>query len=265
MKEAREKAQAAVLRKNQMTTNGVQQAAAVKEQLAKKSGAAAPATPASPAAPAAAGAAPAAPSAAAATDKSLAFTGSSGSKSNFEQLNPAVKDRVTAAAEQYNEATGKKITVNSAKRDPADQARLYKETVDAKRPGIGPNGMAVAKPGRSKHEQGLAIDIQNYRDPAAVSAMNSKGLSQTVPNDPVHFEIPSAEEGGIVSGPASGYQTTMHGTEAVIPMQNNSGDFVKMFETMAAQSSRMADMLETLVRAQRDGNDISTKILRQQA
>jgi hypothetical protein len=125
--------------------------------------------------------------------------------------------------------------------------------------------MAVAKPGRSKHEQGLAIDIQNYKDSAAVSAMNSKGLKQTVPNDPVHFEIPSAEEGGIVSGPASGYQTTMHGTEAVIPMQNNSGDFVKMFEVMATQSSRMADMLEILVRAQKDGNDISTKILRQQA
>ena len=269
MKEAREKAQAAVLRKNQMTTSGVQQAAAVKEQLAKKSGAAAPTSPAAPAAPAAAAApsAPsaAAPSAAAATDKSLAFTGSSGSKSNFEQLNPAVKDRVTAAAEQYNAATGKKITVNSAKRDPADQARLYKETVDAGRPGIGPNNMAVAKPGRSKHEQGLAIDIQNYKDSAAVSAMNSKGLKQTVPNDPVHFEIPSAEEGGIVSGPAGGYNAKLHGTEAVIPMQNNSGDFVKMFEVMAAQSGRMADMLEILVRAQKDGNDISTKILRQQA
>ena len=96
--------------------------------------------------------------------------------------------------------------------------------------------------------------------------MNRQGLKQTVmPDDPVHFTIPSAEEGGIVSGPASGYQTTMHGTEAVIPMQNNSGDFVKMFEVMAAQSSRMADMLEILVRAQKDGNDISTQILRQQA
>lgn len=262
---AREKYDAAVLKRNQMTvTGGPGQAAAVQAELAKKSGAA-PKSAAAPSAAAPSAPSAAAPSAAAATDKSLAFTGSSGSKSNFEQLNPAVKDRVTAAAEQYNEATGKKITVNSAKRDPADQARLYKETVDAKRPGIGPNGMAVAKPGRSKHEQGLAIDIQNYRDPAAVSAMNSKGLSQTVPNDPVHFQIPSAEEGGIVSGPAGGYNAKLHGTEAVIPMQNNSGDFVKMFEVMAAQSSRMADMLETLVRAQRDGNDISTKILRQQA
>jgi LAS superfamily LD-carboxypeptidase LdcB len=254
---AREKRGRAVLKRNQMTvTGGPEQAAAVQAELAKKSGAAPSA---------AAPSAPAAPSAAAATDKSLAFTGASGSKSNFEQLNPAVKDRVVAAAEQFNAGTGKKITVNSAKRDPADQARLYKETEDAKRPGIGPNGMAVAKPGTSKHEQGLAIDIQNFNDPAAVAAMNQQGLSQTVPKDPVHFTIPSAEEGGIVSGPASGYQTTMHGTEAVIPMQNNSGDFVKMFETMAVQSSRMADMLETLVRAQRDGNDISTKILRQQA
>jgi len=200
-----------------------------------------------------------------ATDKSLAFTGASGSKSNFEQLNPVVKDKVVAASQQYNADTGNKITVNSAKRDSADQQRLWDESKQAGREGKTESGMPIAKPGTSKHEQGLAIDIQNYNDPAAVSAMNRQGLKQTVPNDPVHFEIPSAEEGGIVSGPASGYQTTMHGTEAVIPMQNNSGDFVKMFETMAAQSSRMADMLETLVRAQQTGNDISTKILRQQA
>jgi hypothetical protein len=259
MKAARERAQTALKRKNQLETNdSAEQKAAVKEQLAKKSGAAAPATPATPAA-AAAPSAPATP--AAATDKSLAFTGASGSKSNFEQLNPAIKDRVTAAAQQYNEDTGKKITVNSAKRDSDKQQKLYDDWVRG-----GKKGARVAAPGKSLHEKGMAIDIQNYNDPAAVSAMNRQGLKQTVmPDDPVHFAIPSAEEGAIVSGPESGYNAKLHGTEAVIPMQNNSGDFVKMFEVMATQSGRMADMLETLVRAQRDGNDISTKILRQQA
>ena len=261
-KEARARLLAAQERKAELNALKDVQDAATKEQLAKKSGAAAPTSPTTPAA---AGAAAAAPSAAA-KDKSLAFTGASGSKSNFEQLNPAVKDKVVAAAQEYNEDTGNKIVVNSAKRDSADQQRLWDESKKAGREGRTKSGMPIAKPGTSKHEKGQAIDIQNFEDRAAVAAMNRQGLKQTVmPDDPVHFEIPSAEEGGIVSGPASGYQTTMHGTEAVIPMQNNSGDFVKMFETMAAQSSRMADMLETLVRAQRDGNDISTKILRQQA
>jgi hypothetical protein len=66
----------------------------------------------------------------------------------------------------------------------------------------------------------------------------------------------------IAEGPTSGYQATLHGKEAVIPMQNNSGDFVKMFETMAASNYKMVEMLDELVRVQRNSNDIQTKMLR---
>jgi hypothetical protein len=103
-------------------------------------------------------------------------------------------------------------------------------------------------------QNGASLAIDEYNNPSSKATAGH-----------FHAAIPEFETGGLAVGPDSGYSAKLHGTEAVIPMQNNSGDFVKMFETMAVQSSRMADMLEILVRAQRDGNDISTKILRQQA
>ena len=169
------------------------------------------------------------------------------------------------AAEQYNAATGKKITVNSARRETADQQRIWDESVEAGRPGISPTGMPMAKPGTSKHERGLAIDIQNYRDAAAVAAMNQQGLYQTVPKDPVHFTLPKAEEGGAFSGPDSGYPAILHGDEAVVPLNNNSGNFVQLFEQMAMMMGQQASALDELVRITKSGNDISNKMLRMQS
>jgi hypothetical protein len=152
--------------------------------------------------------------------KILKFTERSGSKSAFEGLDAGFKAAVVEAAKQYNAVTGNPIQINSAKRDPADQERLYNETVEAGRPGIGPTGMKVAKPGRSLHERGHAVDIQQYKDPAAVAAFNAQGLFQKVPNDPVHFQ---AKDGGVFDGPDSGYNNiTLHGTEAVIPLKNGA-------------------------------------------
>jgi hypothetical protein len=50
----------------------------------------------------------------------------------------------------------------------------------------------------------------------------------------------------------------------VIPLNNGGGNFVKLFESMADSNSRMVGMLEELVRAQKNGNDISSKMLRMQ-
>ena len=150
----------------------------------------------------------------------LKFTARSGSQQAFEGLDNNFKKAVIAAAEQYKAATGNPIQINSAKRDPADQERLYAETVKLGTPGIGPTGMKVAKPGRSLHERGHAVDIQQYKDPAAVAAFNAQGLFQKVPNDPVHFQ---ARDGGVFDGPDTGYNNiTLHGTEAVIPLKNGA-------------------------------------------
>ena len=148
----------------------------------------------------------------------IKFTAKSGSKESFDGLNSGIKTAVLNAAEEYKASTGKIIQLNSAKRDPADQQRLYDDWVAR-----GKTGMPVGKPGRSLHEKGEAVDIQNYNDPAAIAAMNKQGLSQKVPNDPVHFQ---ARNGGIFNGPNSGYDVTLHGKEMVIP----TPDVSKMFD-----------------------------------
>jgi hypothetical protein len=199
-------------------------------------------------------------------DDVLDFTGQSGGRANFDQLDSDLKRRVLAAGQQYLEATGKKLQVNSAKRDTEDQKRLYDETVKAGRPGVGPTGMAVAKPGTSAHEHGRAIDIQNYRDGQALAAMNSQGLFQTVPKDPVHFQIKAAN-GGVFAGPRSGYAAMLHGTEAVVPLPDGKTIPVQMPELASSMGEQWGVMgaqlaaLESIVSAMRDQNSISAKIL----
>jgi len=193
--------------------------------------------------------------------KILSFGSNSGSEENFKQLEDSFKQKVLAAATEYNSLTGKKLSVNSAKRDPSDQQRLWDETVAAGRPGIGPTGMAVGKPGSSRHERGIAIDIQQGKsgDAEAIAALNRQGLRQTVPNDPVHFQ---AKTGGVFKGPSTGYNVELHGEEMVVPVnegvskqplntglfaQDESGikDLVALMERMNDKYDQIIDLLTT--------------------
>ena len=60
----------------------------------------------------------------------------------------------------------------------------------------------------------------------------------------------SAQNGGAFSGPNSGYPAILHGDEAVIPLDNNSGNFVQMFETMASTNQRIVSLLEETLSVQ---------------
>jgi hypothetical protein len=154
--------------------------------------------------------------------KLLTFAGKSGTLETFKALDSGLQKAVISAAAEYNKSTGQKIQVNSAKRDSADQKRLWDESVKAERPGIGPSGMEIARPGTSKHEKGAAIDIQQWRDPTAVGLMNKYGMKQTRGfKDPVHFEL-KAKKGGMFNGPESGYPVEMHGNEIITPLSPNS-------------------------------------------
>jgi hypothetical protein len=219
--------------------------------------------------------------------KILKFGSNSGSKENFEGLNSTFKDAVIAAATEYNSVTGNMILINSAKRSSEDQKRLYDETVAAGRPGIGPTGKVVGKPGRSLHEKGQAVDIQNYEDPVDFAAFNKQGLSQKVPNDPVHFQ---ASDGAMVSGPPSGYpvEATFHGNEIVAPLDPDSilTKLSKMSasemekptsintssnsttENIISSNAEMIDLMKMFVEkmddfidAQSDSNSIQTELL----
>jgi hypothetical protein len=197
----------------------------------------------------------------------LKFTGNTGSKSNFNDLNAQLKQAVMQAGAEYNKVTGKNLIINSAKRDPEDQKRLYDETVAAGRPGIGPSGMAVGKPGNSLHEQGMAVDIQQGKgDQVAIDLLNKQNLYQKVPKDPVHFQY-SAREGGVLSGPKSGYATQLHGDEAVVPLSGGRSIPVEMPALTASMNGQLSMMevqsqqLEELIELMRNNNGISSKIL----
>ena len=193
-------------------------------------------------------------------DTLLKFSGASGTKERFQQLDGSLQEAVVAAAKEYKSLSGGKLLeINSAKRDSADQKRLYDDWVAG-----GKKGKPVAQPGTSLHEMGFAVDIQNYNDPAAVKAMNNQGLSQRVANDPVHF---SAAEGGVLSGPTSGFRATLHGTEAVVPLSGGRSIPVEMpgftdklseqISMMAMQMSKLDILIETI----RAGNKINKDIL----
>jgi hypothetical protein len=79
------------------------------------------------------------------------------------------------------------VQVNSAFRTVAQQYLLYR-WYQLGRCGI----TAAATPGRSNHEGGRALDLQNYS--SLISAMAAKGWSHNIPNDPVHFEYLSAPD-----------------------------------------------------------------------
>jgi lysozyme len=75
----------------------------------------------------------------------------------------------------------------------------------------------------------------------------------------------TAEEGGVYSGPDTGYAATLHGDEAVVPLNNAGGNFVKVFEDMAMMMGKQVGAIDELIRVAKNGNDIQTKILRIQS
>jgi hypothetical protein len=182
----------------------------------------------------------------------LVFGGGTGSRQHFDQMDQNLREKVLAAADQYYQATGKKLQINSAYRSAEEQAAVNS--------GNNPK----AAPGNSRHQSGMAVDIQNYMDPAALQALTAQGLFQRVPNDPVHFEM---AYGGIVSGPKSGYRGMLHGDEAVIPLAGGRSVPVEMpafTGSLQEQIGLLSDnnsLLSELIGLMSNNNSINSKIL----
>jgi hypothetical protein len=181
----------------------------------------------------------------------LAFGSNTGDAQHFAMLDPSFQKQVLAAADQYYQATGKKLQINSAGRNSTEQQKLYE-------------GGKGAPPGSSNHEKGMAVDIQNYNDNAALSALGAQGLRQSVPGEPWHF---SMAYGGIVSGPKSGYQGMLHGDEAVVPLAGGRSIPVEqpaLTGSLQEQIGLLADnnnLLSELISLMSSNNSISSKIL----
>ena len=84
---------------------------------------------------------------------------------------------LAAAYQQAMQYAGTQIKLNSAGRTNAEQQHLYRT-----KPGL------AAKPGHSLHEKGLAIDVDNWRDPKVKAALERAGFRQFDPKkEPWHF------------------------------------------------------------------------------
>lgn len=106
-------------------------------------------------------------------------------------LSSAGRDDLEASVLANIETVGEPLVINSAFRTVAQQY-LLAEWFARGRCGI----TAAAEPGRSNHESGRAIDIDNY----AVwrTALGAFRWEQTVPGDDVHFDhLPSPDNRGL--------------------------------------------------------------------
>ena len=133
----------------------------------------------------------------------------------------------------------------------------------------------------SAHQSGSALDFV-INDPkkasqvaglvrgiAGVKSVRDEyaNLSSGGTGGHIHVEVPSAEFGGILSGPKSGYQSMLHGSEAVIPLAGGRSVPVEMpaFTGSLAEQigllSEQNNMLGELISLMSNNNSISSKIL----
>ncbi len=196
------------------------------------------------------------PQSAADAKNALSFGGGTGSAQNFAGLNPAFRSRIESLAQEYLAATGTPLTINSALRTEADQARLAAQ------------GAPVAK-GRSRHLDGLAVDIpEDQKKYLEKSGLLSKYGLTGVSTSPNHIQ--SLAMGGIATGPKSGYMAQLHGNEAVVPLPDNRSIPVEMpnfsatFDRQIDMMSQQVMRLDELVSLMRNQTSISQQILQVQ-
>jgi hypothetical protein len=213
-----------------------------------------------PAKGAAPGATPAPGGAALPVDKIIDFGGGTGSQAHFNQLNSTVLNSFTSMAQEYYNTTGKKLRVNSAFRSPEEQAKVNS--------GTNPK----AAPGKSLHNQGKAVDINSNQ----VSELTQSGLLgkygfSPLNNDPPHIQMPSAADGGILSGPKGGFSAMLHGNEAVVPLPDGNTIPVQMASGGGASPEQLKllsmkiSKLNILIKSMEKHYNTSSQILRQQS
>ena len=99
-------------------------------------------------------------------------------------MDPAVKKRLAAVAYEYFNNTGNKIQINSAFRDPKEQAELFAKYGSPR----------AARPGKSKHEVGLAFDMNSADANKAIGMglFDKYGFQRPIAAEPWHVEAKEA-------------------------------------------------------------------------
>ena len=94
-------------------------------------------------------------------------------------VHESMADGLSKANADFFAATGKNIMPASSFRTKETQQKLYNE--------LHPTGAAVAKPGNSRHEKGLALDVGNWM--AAAPYLKKYGLDNPIKGDANHFQL----------------------------------------------------------------------------
>ena len=156
-------------------------------------------------------------------------------------LDPNLKKRLAGMAKEYYDKTGKKIQINSAYRDPKEQAELFKKVGAPK----------AAPPGKSKHEFGIAFDMNSGDAAAAIQLglFQKYGFTRPIPAETWHVEPVENRGGSFPDNPvrpgapiivASAKGAVIPGTGEKVPQS-----LIKPSITSSAQSEK--SQLKSLV------------------
>jgi hypothetical protein len=124
------------------------------------------------------------------------FGSGTGSENHFEKLNPAVQQAMINMGAEYQQLTGRVLSINSAYRSVEEQAR------------INSGGRPRAAPGMSKHQQGMAVDINSNEASflAQSGLLNKYGFKWGASfGDPPHIYM---RDGGVIPARPGGVQVT---------------------------------------------------------
>lgn len=115
-------------------------------------------------------------------------------------MDPAVKKRLAAVAYEYFNNTGQKIQINSAFRDPKEQAELFAKYGSPR----------AARPGKSKHEVGLAFDMNSADANKAIGMglFDKYGFQRPIAAEPWHVEAKEARN-SVPDNPSSPGQAVL--------------------------------------------------------
>lgn len=130
--------------------------------------------------------------------------GVSGRETNYNRLDSQFRERLTAMASEYQGLTNKKLDFSSGARSDEENKK-------------------VGGVGTSNHLKGQAVDLstQSVNELINLGLLGKYGFTQN-PKSGWHISDNGYADGGIASGPDSGYNALLHGTEAIIPLKNGA-------------------------------------------
>lgn len=152
---------------------------------------------------------------------------------NLGGLDSNMKDRMAMMAAEFQQMTGKKLQINSGFRDPKEQAELYAKYGSPR----------AAPPGKSRHESGIAFDMNSGDAATAISLglFDKYGFTRPVPGETWHIEpVETAKRGAMPDNPFSpgtAIAVAGKGGKPVVPASGESASLKEPAKAATAESA----------------------------